>query len=286
MDVGIGTTAPQSKLQIAGNVAIGYSSGTAAPTNGLAVSGNVGIGTTVSLNTLDLKGNFSLGSYAGAYNAPIGGMITSGNVGVGNTSPSNMLEVIGNADVMGYFGIGVSAPTVQLQVGSSGDGSVALANAWNTFSDIRLKRELEQIPNPLDKLLELHGYYYFWKQGADQSLQVGVVAQEVEAVLPEVVHTGSDGIKTVDYPKLTALLIESTKELKALTDEAAARALKAEAEALQLRAETAQLKANSKAKDTQITQLNARVDRAAAESERLKAALCSKFSDLAICAGK
>ena len=136
---------------------------------------------------------------------------------------------------MGYLGIGVSAPTVQLQVGSSGDGSVALANAWNTFSDIRLKRDLEEIPNALDKLMELHGYYYFWKQGADQSRQVGVVAQEVEAVLPELVHTGTDGIKTVDYPKLTALLIESTKELKAQADEAKARADKAEADAAQLK---------------------------------------------------
>jgi len=226
-------------------------------------AGNVGIGTTVSLNTLDLKGNVALGSYAGAYSAPTGGMITSGNVGVGTTFPANMLEVIGNADVMGFLGIGVSAPTAQLQVGSSGDGSVALANAWNTFSDIRLKRDLAVIPHALDKLLELHGYYYFWKQGSDQSRQVGVVAQEVEAVLPELVHTGSDGIKTVDYPKLTALLIESTNNLKAQADKA--------------EAESASLRADSMAKDAAIAQLKA-------ESARLKAAVCAKFPDLPFCA--
>jgi len=71
------------------------------------------------------------------------------------------------------------------------------------------------------------------------------VAQEVEKILPELVHTGSDGIKTVDYPKLTAVLIEGTKQLKA-------------------------------EKDAEITKLKA-------ESEQLKQALCSKFPDLSVC---
>ena len=151
-------------------------------------------------------------------------------------------------------GIGTTSPTQRLQVGTSGDGTVALANAWNTFSDIRLKRDLAVIPDAFDKLLELHGYYYFWKDGSDQTRQVGVVAQEVEKILPELVHTGSDGIKTVDYPKLTAVLIEGTKQLKA-------------------------------EKDNEIAQLKARADAAEAEAEAalLKRALCSKFRDLAVC---
>jgi len=80
----------------------------------------------------------------------------------------------------------------------------------------------------------------------------------VEKILPELVRTGSDGIKTVDYPKLTAVLIEGTKQLNA-------------------------------EKDSEIAQLKARADAAEAEAEAeaeaalLKRALCSKFRDLAVC---
>ncbi len=159
----------------------------------------------------------------------------------------------------GNVGIGTTAPGQRLQVGSSGDGSVAVANAWNTFSAIRLKKDLEIIPEALDKLLALHGYYYFWKEGSDESRQVGVIAQEVEAVLPELVKTSGDGIKTVDYPKLTALLIESSKALKAEKD----------VEVAQLKAESAQLKA--------------RADKAEADNAQLKTAMCQLAPKLAMC---
>lgn len=74
----------------------------------------------------------------------------------------------------------------------------------------------------------------------------------MEKILPELVRTGSDGIKTVDYPKLTAVLIEGTKQLKA-------------------------------EKDSEIAQLKARADAAEAEAALLKRALCDKFPDLAVC---
>ena len=74
----------------------------------------------------------------------------------------------------------------------------------------------------------------------------------MEKILPELVRTGSDGIKTVDYPKLTAVLIEGTKQLKA-------------------------------EKDSEIAQLKARADAAEAEAALLKLALCDKFPDLAVC---
>ena len=152
-------------------------------------------------------------------------------------------------------------PTQKLQVGPSGDGSVALANAWNTFSDIRLKRDLVKLPEALNKLEELNGYYYFWKDGEDQNRQVGVVAQEVERVLPELVKTGQDGIKTVDYPKLTVLLIEAAKQLKADKDRDIAQ-LKEEKDS-----DIAQLKADAEKKDEDISQLKA-------DNEAIRAFLC------------
>ncbi|MEO1438711.1 MAG: tail fiber domain-containing protein, partial [Bacteroidota bacterium] len=90
-------------------------------------------------------------------------------------------------------------------------------------SDKRLKRDFEELPNPLEILQAINGYYYFWTvDKIDQTRQVGVIAQEIETVLPEIVTTGSDGYKSVDYSKLVALLIEvnQAQEVKIATLEA------------------------------------------------------------------
>jgi hypothetical protein len=88
-------------------------------------------------------------------------------------------------------------------------------------SDIRLKTNIEPIQNALDKVLSLNGFTYNFNEigegfGFDTSLRhAGVSAQEVQAVLPEVVATApiSDKYITVKYEKLVPLLIESIKEL-------------------------------------------------------------------------
>ena len=114
--------------------------------------------------------------------------------------------------MLGNVGIGTNTPGYQLQVGNSGDGTTARANAWNTFSDRKLKRNFQKIKNPIKKLNALNGYYYHWTADKkDQSRQLGVIAQEVETVLPEIVKTDKAGIKSVDYSKLTAYLIEVNK---------------------------------------------------------------------------
>ncbi len=112
----------------------------------------------------------------------------------------------------GNVGIGTDAPGYKLQVGELADGSEARANAWNTLSDERWKTQLRPIKQPVEKLLSLNGYYYYWKDGKDKSRQVGLSAQEVERVLPEVVSTDGEGYKSIDYGKLSALLIEAMKD--------------------------------------------------------------------------
>ena len=116
----------------------------------------------------------------------------------------------------GNVGIGTNNPEQLLQVGEPGDYSSAVANAWNIFSDQRLKSNLRLIEEPLTKLEQLHGYSYNWRSTAmDTSRQIGVIAQEVELVFPEVVNTNAAGIKSVDYAKLTAFLIEVNKAQQA-----------------------------------------------------------------------
>jgi hypothetical protein len=132
---------------------------------------------------------------------------SSDNFYIGDLTGTN-----NNVYMMGSVGIGTDNPGYKLQVGNSGDGTTARANAWDTFSDRRLKRDFQEIENPIEKLNALNGYYYYWTADKkDQSRQLGVIAQEVETVLPEIVKTDNEGIKSVDYSKLTAYLIEVNK---------------------------------------------------------------------------
>jgi hypothetical protein len=112
----------------------------------------------------------------------------------------------------GLVGIGTSNPAYRLQVGTMGDGSQARANAWNTFSDERYKTDIVSIDHALEKLDRIGGYYYHWKSGEDKSRQAGLLAQEVEKVLPEIVSTDPEGYKSVDYGKMNALLVQAVKE--------------------------------------------------------------------------
>ena len=88
-------------------------------------------------------------------------------------------------------------------------------------SDIRLKKEIQPLQSSLDKVTELKGVSYHWKTdqypdwGFRDTKQIGLVAQDVESVLPELVSTDSKGFKAVSYDKLTAVLVEAVKELKA-----------------------------------------------------------------------
>ena len=59
----------------------------------------------------------------------------------------------------------------------------------------------------------MRGVYYNRNDSEDKTRKVGVIAQETEAVLPEVVHTQQDGTKTVDYGKMVGVLIEAIKDL-------------------------------------------------------------------------
>jgi len=80
-------------------------------------------------------------------------------------------------------------------------------------SDIKLKENLVTIPNALDKVKALTGYNYN-RIGSDE-LEMGVVAQEVQAILPELIHADSEGTLSVAYPNMVALLIEAVKEQSA-----------------------------------------------------------------------
>ena len=81
-------------------------------------------------------------------------------------------------------------------------------------SDERLKENIYPIDNALSRVGQLEGVYFDWKKGGDR--QVGVIAQQVEKVLPEVVSQDKDSYLSVDYSKIVPLLIEAINEQKSL----------------------------------------------------------------------
>ena len=82
-------------------------------------------------------------------------------------------------------------------------------------SDERLKDNITHIHKPIDKINKIGGYKFTWNDKQDTYLgkDVGVLAQEIEAVLPELVTTRATGYKAVKYEKIVPLLIEGIKEL-------------------------------------------------------------------------
>ena len=93
-------------------------------------------------------------------------------------------------------------------------GSITAQANVTAYSDINLKENIEVIPNALEKVSAIRGVTYDRKD-LEGARHAGVIAQEVEAVLPEVIQTDEEGIKSVAYGNLVGLLIEAVKELKA-----------------------------------------------------------------------
>ena len=114
-------------------------------------------------------------------------------------------------------GSGVTALTLDM----SGAGAATFNNDVTAFSDKRLKTDIKNIDDALSKVIKMQGVYYKRNDIQDAKEQVGVLAQDMEEILPQVVITADDDIKTksVDYGKLTSVLIESIKQLKTEIDE-------------------------------------------------------------------
>ena len=108
------------------------------------------------------------------------------SVGINKTNPVHALDVNGNV---------------------RGTSMIAL-------SDLRLKENIKPLENSLDKILAMQGVSYNLIDDENKVTQVGVVAQEIEKVLPEVVVTDADDMKSVAYGNITAVLIEAVKELQ------------------------------------------------------------------------
>jgi hypothetical protein len=235
-NVGIGTTTPQSALDVEGGVAIGsaYAGTSTAPTNGLLVQGNVGIGRSTASNALDVSGGGVIGGYAsGTRSAPTNGLLVLGNVAVGTvTSSMNTLDVSGGTVIGGSYAGVYTAPTngVLVQgnvcIGTNAPGTYMLnvngsvqASSYNATSDIRLKTNIQFLSGSLDLVNQLNGVSFTWKNDTTNKPIHGLIAQDVEKVLPDIVNTATTDNelgykqKSIHYDGLFPHLIESIKTL-------------------------------------------------------------------------
>ena len=154
--------------------------------------------------TLDAAGDDILLKSAGTH---------EGNI---NLASSNLTfkSIVSDKDMIFQGNDGGSAITA-LTIDMSAAGAATFNNDVTAFSDERLKRDIETIPNALDKVCQMRGVT-FERIDDEGSRSMGVIAQEIEKIIPEVVREDSseEKIKSVAYGNLVGVLIEAIKELK------------------------------------------------------------------------
>jgi len=195
------------------NTAIGYD----ALLYNTTGQGNTALGVDALLNNTTGNSNIAIGINAG----------TGTNTGLSNTTAIGYYATVdeNNALVLGstaaqngvtniFVGIDDSSPTNIFSVLKG--GGPAIADGWDTYSSRRWKTNIQTLHGALDKVEQLRGVSYDLKDSGKH--EIGVIAEEVGAVVPEVVTYEENGrdARGVDYSRLTALLIEATKEQQAM----------------------------------------------------------------------
>jgi len=122
-------------------------------------------------------------------------------------------------DTSGSLGIGVSSDDLPLDYKLVVSGSIKATGTVLQSSDQKLKENVLPIDNSLEKLNSINGVYFDWIDSREEGRMTGVIAQEVEKVLPEVVFKDKTDYLSVNYSGLVPLLIEGIKEQTKKIDE-------------------------------------------------------------------
>ena len=179
-------------------------------------------GTEIDLSsgdlTLDVEGDIVLDANGGDVKISDDGTHVGSLI---NSSSDFVLESIVSDNDMIFKGNDGGSGVTALTLDMSGAGAATFNNDVTAFSDKRLKTDIKNIDDALSKVMKMQGVYYKRNDIDDAKEQVGVLAQDMEEVLPQVVLTADDEIKTksVDYGKICSVLIEAIKDLKQQVDE-------------------------------------------------------------------
>ncbi len=184
VNVGIGTTNPLVILHV-----LQGHSGNVSPFSPLVVESN----TNTYINLLSPDANETAILFGKAENAASGGIVYN------NVNNLNGLQFRLNGN------------STKMELYPNGNGW--LQGILVQLSDLRLKKDIQPLQNSLQKITQLNGYNYYWKnENADNTMQTGVLAQEVQKIFPQLVKEDKQGILAVNYTGLIPVLIESIKE--------------------------------------------------------------------------
>lgn len=281
-NVGIGTTSPTEKLDVAGHARVsgsvinggmdfvlGNSDQVSRGNSGRSRALVKDAGTTLVVN---YNGDFSGGTrFDGASGSPnffVSGA-ANGNVGIGITNPTYKLQVNGQPAANGF-------------------------TAFTNYSDRRLKTDIHPIEdNVLEKVLALNPSQFSYNnkyydltgyEKSEQSQQMkGFVAQELQEVFPDMVHEKEVGGETYLDTNLSSLQIYLVKAFREFYDKFTRTTETHSREIASMKAENAQLKVNDAAKDDKIKRLEQESAAKAKEMSELKAYLCAKDPKAPIC---
>ncbi|MBL7738103.1 MAG: tail fiber domain-containing protein [Chitinophagaceae bacterium] len=196
---GYGTSSSFTEtMRIKGNSNVGI--GTAAPATRLDVAG---------LNNWDLsntEGDFRVGT--GTYRIKMGVALDGGGAGAGRIRAAGGINTLylgaGNTDVLTLFS----------------NGNATLTGTLTQNSDARMKSNIHLLQSSLQNIRELNGYTYNWMdETKDTGVQIGVLAQEVQKVYPQLVKQNDKGELSVNYTGLIPVLLEGIKEQQQQIDE-------------------------------------------------------------------
>jgi hypothetical protein len=185
-------------------------------------SGNLGIGTTNPTRNLHVQGDVIItgglydtnnvvgtaGSVLTSTGAGVSWSASTGGITITDDTSTNATRYILFDDVTSGSTSVANVSSTKLQFNPS-TGTLS-ATIFTSLSDESQKENIRVIENPIEITKQLQGVRFNWKN--TQSDSMGLIAQEVENVLPEVVNTDENGIKSVNYSSLVGLLIETIKE--------------------------------------------------------------------------
>lgn len=209
-------------LNSLGNLGIG----TSTPTQKLDVNGNVVASGSVSVNTTQTHEPLCVGDGAYVVRATSSGYRGAYKIGTNNSSFWCGMASFGTG--------GTDQGDLRFRTAYGGNagyrmiidraGNITYTGSLTASSDIRFKKDIVPITNALASILKLRGVSYNWntkafnEKGFQDTPQIGFIAQEVELLYPELVLTDSEGYKSVDYSKITVVLLQALKEQQAIIE--------------------------------------------------------------------
>ena len=147
------------------------------------------------------SGNTRIRAHSGLYYMPSTGTLVTSSISVTNASITNL--------TVSNFSLGSNTDITCRNLTATGN--------INSASDSNLKEDIEVISGAVESLKQINGVNFTWKSSKGKSM--GVIAQDVEKVFPDIVDTNDDGLKSVNYSGIIGALVEAVKELSARVEE-------------------------------------------------------------------